>query len=125
VLAGLTVLEARGLAVGVHGRYRPAGGLMLADPRALRQRPKRRRRLPDDHRPVCPSVRPVLPLPSARHPQGGPPTTLAAPPSTSWSHLLRQANAALLAAPNRFAASIAAAMRRSTHARVSIALGTP
>jgi DNA processing protein len=42
VLAGLTVLEARGLAVGVHGRYRPAGGLMLADPRALRQRPKRR-----------------------------------------------------------------------------------
>jgi len=37
---------------------------------------------------------------------------------------LRQANAALLAAPNRFAASIAAAMRRSTHARVSIALGT-
>ena len=44
VLAGLTVLEARGLAIGVHGRYRPAGGLMLADPRALRQRPKRRRR---------------------------------------------------------------------------------
>lgn len=43
VLAGLTVLEARGLAIGVHGRYRPAGGLMLADPRALRQRPKRRR----------------------------------------------------------------------------------
>jgi len=43
VLAALTVLEARGLAVGVHGRYRPAGGLMLADPRAMRQRPKRRR----------------------------------------------------------------------------------
>jgi DNA processing protein len=43
VLAGLTVLEARGLAIGVHGRYRPAGGLMLADPRMLRQRPKRRR----------------------------------------------------------------------------------
>jgi len=42
VLAALTVLEARGLAVGVHGRYRPAGGLMLADPRVLRQRPKRR-----------------------------------------------------------------------------------
>jgi Big-like domain-containing protein len=37
---------------------------------------------------------------------------------------LRQANAALLAAPNRVAASIGAAMRRSTHARVSIALGT-
>jgi uncharacterized protein YkwD len=37
---------------------------------------------------------------------------------------LRQATAALLAAPNRFAASIAAALRRSTQARVSIALGT-
>jgi len=43
VLAGLTVLEARGLAIGVHGRYRPAGGLELADPRALQQRPGRRR----------------------------------------------------------------------------------
>jgi uncharacterized protein YkwD len=37
---------------------------------------------------------------------------------------LRQATAALLAAPNRFAASIGAALRRSTHARVSVALGT-
>jgi uncharacterized protein YkwD len=37
---------------------------------------------------------------------------------------LHQATAALLAAPNRFAASIGAALRRSTHARVSIALGT-
>jgi uncharacterized protein YkwD len=36
---------------------------------------------------------------------------------------LRQATAALLAAPHRFAASIGAALRRSTHARVSIALG--
>jgi DNA processing protein len=43
VLAGLTILEAKGLAMGVHGRYRPAGGLLLADPRALRQRPRRRR----------------------------------------------------------------------------------
>jgi hypothetical protein len=37
---------------------------------------------------------------------------------------LRQATAALLAAPNQFAVSIGAALRRSTHARVSIALGT-
>jgi uncharacterized protein YkwD len=37
---------------------------------------------------------------------------------------LHQATAALLAAPNRFAASIGAALRRSTQARVSIALGT-
>jgi DNA processing protein len=43
VLAGLTILESRGLAVGVHGRYRPAGGLMLADKRALSQRPRRQR----------------------------------------------------------------------------------
>jgi uncharacterized protein YkwD len=36
---------------------------------------------------------------------------------------LRQATAALLAAPNRFAVAIGAALRRSTRARVSIALG--
>jgi len=32
VLAALTVLEQHGLAVGVHGRFRPAGGLAAADP---------------------------------------------------------------------------------------------
>ena len=64
-------------------------------------------------------------LSAAGQPQGRPPsTTLAAPPSTSWSRLLHQATAALLAAPNRFAASIGAALRRSTRARVGIALGT-
>jgi DNA processing protein len=42
VLAALTLLERRGLAVGVHGRFRPAGNLVLADPAKLRQRPRRR-----------------------------------------------------------------------------------
>jgi DNA processing protein len=43
ILAGLTLLERRGLAVGVHGRFRPAGSLALADPRQSSQRPRRRR----------------------------------------------------------------------------------
>ncbi len=42
VLAGLTLLERRGLAVGVHGRFRPAGALVLADPKQTPQRPRRR-----------------------------------------------------------------------------------
>ena len=43
VLAALTLLERRGLAVGVHGRFRPAGGLAAADPRGMRAagRPRR------------------------------------------------------------------------------------
>jgi predicted Rossmann fold nucleotide-binding protein DprA/Smf involved in DNA uptake len=32
ILAALTVLERNGLAVGIHGRFRPAGGLAAADP---------------------------------------------------------------------------------------------
>jgi DNA processing protein len=36
VLAALTVLERHGLAVGIHGRFRPAGGLAAADPSRLR-----------------------------------------------------------------------------------------
>ena len=43
VLAGLTLLERRGLAVGIHGRFRPAGSLALADPATLRQRPRARK----------------------------------------------------------------------------------
>ncbi len=42
VLATLTLLERRGLAVGVHGRFRPAGGLASADPRDLRRHPTTR-----------------------------------------------------------------------------------
>ena len=42
VLAGLTLLERRGLAVGIHGRFRPAGGLAGADPATARQRPRSR-----------------------------------------------------------------------------------
>ena len=40
VLAGLTLLERRGLAVGVHGRFRPAGTLAGMDPAIARQRPR-------------------------------------------------------------------------------------
>ncbi len=40
VLAGLTLLERRGLAVGIHGRFRPAGALAGADPAQRRQRPR-------------------------------------------------------------------------------------
>jgi DNA processing protein len=43
VLAGLTLLERRGLAVGVHGRFRPAGALAGADSAVRRQRPRRTR----------------------------------------------------------------------------------
>lgn len=42
VLAGLTLLERRGLAVGVHGRFRPAGHLAGMDPAEARQRPRLR-----------------------------------------------------------------------------------
>jgi DNA processing protein len=41
VLAGLTLLEGMGLAIGIHGRFRPAGTLTLADARTRRQRPRR------------------------------------------------------------------------------------
>ncbi len=44
VLAGLTLLERRGLAVGVHGRFRPAGNLAGMDPAMARQRPRQRQR---------------------------------------------------------------------------------
>ena len=40
VLAGLTLLERRGLTVGIHGRFRPAGALAGADPAVWRQRPR-------------------------------------------------------------------------------------
>ena len=43
VLAGLTLLERRGLAFGVHGRFRPAGGLAGADPARAGQRPRVRK----------------------------------------------------------------------------------
>ena len=43
VLAGLTLLERRGLAVGVHGRFRPAGHLAGMDPAEARQRPRKSR----------------------------------------------------------------------------------
>ena len=42
VLAALTLLERRGLALGVHGRFRPAGSLAGADPRAPRFRGRTR-----------------------------------------------------------------------------------
>ena len=42
VLATLTLLERRGLAVGVHGRFRPAGGLASADLRDLQRHPTTR-----------------------------------------------------------------------------------
>jgi DNA processing protein len=42
VLAGLTLLERRGLAIGVHGRFRPAGHLAGMDPAEARQRPRLR-----------------------------------------------------------------------------------
>ena len=41
VLAGLTLLERRGLAVGIHGRFRPAGALAGVDPARASQRPRR------------------------------------------------------------------------------------
>ncbi len=40
ILAGLTLLERRGLALGVHGRFRPAGSLAGADIAELGQRPR-------------------------------------------------------------------------------------
>jgi DNA processing protein len=44
VLAGLTLLERRGLAIGVYGRFRPAGHLAGMDPAEARQRPRLRAR---------------------------------------------------------------------------------
>jgi DNA processing protein len=40
VLAALTLLERRGLIVGIHGRFRAAGALATADPAQARQRPR-------------------------------------------------------------------------------------
>lgn len=40
ILVALTVLERHGLAVGIHGRFRPAGGLAAADPATARPRPR-------------------------------------------------------------------------------------
>lgn len=40
VLVALTMLERHGLAVGVHGRFRPSAGLAAADPAQARQRPR-------------------------------------------------------------------------------------
>lgn len=40
VLATLTILEGRGLALGAYGRYRPAGTLAMRDPRTARRRPR-------------------------------------------------------------------------------------
>jgi len=42
VLAALTLLERHGLAVGIHGRFRPAGSLAAADPNSVRSRLSRR-----------------------------------------------------------------------------------
>ncbi|MEA2608155.1 MAG: processing protein, partial [Chloroflexota bacterium] len=42
VLAALTLLERRGLVVGVHGRFRPGGTLAGADPTSIRARPPSR-----------------------------------------------------------------------------------
>jgi hypothetical protein len=39
VLAALTLLERRGLALGVHGRFRPAGALAAEDPARVRMAP--------------------------------------------------------------------------------------
>ena len=43
VLAALTLLERRGLALGVHGRFRPAGSLAGADPKRIRTSASSRR----------------------------------------------------------------------------------
>lgn len=43
VLAALTLLERHGLAVGIHGRFRPAGALAAADPSKLRSASNGRR----------------------------------------------------------------------------------
>lgn len=43
VLAALTLLERRGLALGVHGRFRPAGSLAGADPKPVRPSASSRR----------------------------------------------------------------------------------
>jgi len=42
ILTALTVLERHGLAVGIHGRFRPAGALAAADPATTRARPAAR-----------------------------------------------------------------------------------
>jgi len=43
VLAAMTLLERRGLAVGVHGRFRPAGALAGVDPKRTRSTAERSR----------------------------------------------------------------------------------
>ena len=123
VLAALTLLERRGLAAGVHGRFRPAGDLIL-------RRSGRRRPTPADafltvdgplrfasaERPVLPSRRPTSPR-AARAPPS------LRPQEHEQECLLHKAAVALLAAPIIVAVYIGALMRRSTLARVSLAVG--
>ena len=130
VLAALTLLERRGLAVGVHGRFRPAGGLAAADPATARQRPRRARLLARGPA----QVETEEPAGFARafdrcYPHRGrppperPEPRLGASPDNEQERLLRQAAIALLAVPILFVVYLGALLRRSTLARAGFALG--
>ena len=139
VLAGLTLLERRGLAVGVHGRFRPAGTLAGMDPAIARQRPRQRRKIrPRTRRDRTPwlvatsvtasrfarTVRTGATLPRGRSPpERAQDPALGGSPDHEQECLLRQAAIALLAVPVSRAARVSAVLRRSTLARVSLALG--
>ena len=126
VLAGLTLLERRGLAVGVHGRFRPAGGLRRRGPGDARQRPRKSRR-PVGTRWTCSGLPGASDrcYPSARSlaPRTGPSPALDGSPDHEQERLLRQAAVALLAVPVSRRGHLGALLRRSTLARVSLAIG--
>ena len=138
VLAGLTLLERRGLAVGVHGRFRPAGNLAGMDPAIARQRPRQRARaVPgttvrgrDDAPPPSRAVH-GLPGPSDRcypsrgrsPPERAPDPALGGSPDHEQERLLRQATECAAGRPRCLAARLGALLRRSTLTRVGLALG--
>ena len=121
VLAALTLLERRGLAVGVHGRFRPAGGLVLADPAtpatpAARERMTRGPLAP----PVCRRDRRDATLRQVDLPRWRPAPPRCDLPEHEQERLLRKAAAALLAVP-----ILALRLRRCAAATLDARSGQP
>ena len=106
----MTLLERRGLAVGVHGRFRPAGDASPAcDPAAAAPARRHGRRAPRAGRCArsgwtvggfARSRRPMLPSPRSPAPKSGPSPALDGSPDHEQERLLRQAAIALLAVPD-------------------------
>ena len=125
VLAALTLLERRGLAVGVHGRFRPAGSLAGADPVTPAEADGRT----DDPSPgpfgtVAAPREPMLPCRQPDLPGSArdPPSMLSPEATSQERRLLHKAAVALLAVPILSAVYLGALVRRSAVSRIGLAI---